>query len=299
MVTSHKGSRGFTLVELCVVMALLGILALLGVASYGGLKERTADHTAEKQLYNIQESFLHAKSMAEAGGILTDTTFSIKLDGSDSSTLATYLQGKMAGQLPELTGKYTVEATGKSGVLNYTIRYNANSKTYLLSQDGTVSIVSGGTLGDQSTMDKLVDIIKESLKVTQVDSNAVEASPTSNTQQVVAKLKAAGFDLAAMGATTWQYTKDNLFYWTPVDIHDLALTAQVPVMRYNLNTGTYTVWIASIEDRTMDKDHPIEYRALNSYSGYAPSTNNDKGNQTYSQMITRFNEAMKKYGYTT
>jgi len=54
--------NGFTLIELLVVVAIIGILAAVGVTSFSGYQARTKDKVLKKN-HNIVLKFLRAKSM--------------------------------------------------------------------------------------------------------------------------------------------------------------------------------------------------------------------------------------------
>ncbi len=55
-------NKAFTLIELLVVVAIIGILAAVGVTSFSGYQARTKD-TVLKKNHNIVLKFLRAKSM--------------------------------------------------------------------------------------------------------------------------------------------------------------------------------------------------------------------------------------------
>lgn len=130
------------------------------------------------------------------------------------------------------------------------------------------------------------------------DSGAKDLSLSealSGAAALVKALEAEGLDLQQMGAVSWHYSKSSqFFFWTPVDITGLSQGERLPVLRYNLKTGTYTVWIDTVR-----KSAYGDYLVLagqSSGNGYQPSTG-DTGaeNQTYAQAMEHFSAAMEAY----
>ncbi len=107
-------------------------------------------------------------------------------------------------------------------------------------------------------------------------------------------LKAAGIDLQALGAVYWKYdASSELLYWSSRDISGMAAGTALPVIRYNTKTGTYTVWIATVQSTTANIGQAGEhtYNTIgNNPTEYKPSTG-DK-NQTYDKALEHYQNAL-------
>ncbi|MDO5563522.1 MAG: prepilin-type N-terminal cleavage/methylation domain-containing protein, partial [Synergistaceae bacterium] len=85
-----------------------------------------------------------------------------------------------------------------------------------------------------------------------IDSEALKDNTVTNVvdnENFVANLKTLkNIDLISMGAVSWAYINSggSFFYWTPVEVSPLAAGVEVPVIRFNFKSGTYTVWIATV-----------------------------------------------------
>lgn len=107
--------RGFTLVEIVIVMAMLAILGTVGVTAYQGLQERTKDNTAKKELSVIEDAYLYALTIRGSKEDAVDAVDELVAE--------------------DIRGRYTIV----SDVNGYTITYHANGKTYMLN-DGKITI---------------------------------------------------------------------------------------------------------------------------------------------------------------
>lgn len=71
-----KGNKGFTLIELIIVIAILGVLALILIPRFGGFRERARDASNEATARTIETAIVT---------LLADE--SLKLDGSGNGTI--------------------------------------------------------------------------------------------------------------------------------------------------------------------------------------------------------------------
>ena len=138
-------------------------------------------------------------------------------------------------------------------------------------------------------MDAIIKAMREA-GVSRLDSGAL-SNATSHSSDVMAALKAAGIDLDAMGATSWSFNS-NMLYWTTADIANTPLGTKVPVMRYNPSSGTYTVWSATVTQHTepgIGTYNMIEKEK----SQYGASAQAGKEKQTYENALKWFDAASR------
>lgn len=126
MKNPQKKKKGFTLIELIIVIAILGILASIAVPKYGGIQQtakKQADVTNAKVIGN-------ACSILLAQNAITSDIKALSNSTTLSSTLLTYLQTVPTQQMNGFLGDpFYVEVTVATGAIKvYTIQTGTATK---------------------------------------------------------------------------------------------------------------------------------------------------------------------------
>lgn len=271
-------NKGFTLVEVIVVLVILGILIALLVPALTGYIDKAREKSALAECRQCVHATQTLASEKYGQGIMMEFNDNVKKEIQDLAEVSP----EGAKGIQELTWNDRAKVTRLVYVSDndITVRY----------ENGVYSI-SRNSLASESTLQE-IGKIAETISVNNMDSGAVNGAYT---KEFLAKLKEAGIDLEAMGARSWQYAKGGngpFLYWSPVDIQGKDTGTKVPVMRYNIGTKTFTVWISSITEGTTGGK---TFKKFGGYAEYKPSTTSPKDEQTYDKMYQHYQEACDKY----
>ena len=89
----HKSKKGFTVVELVIVIAVIAILAAVLIPTFSGIVEK-ANESAELQ--EVKNAYTEALVELLEDGVIAETTYEYKVDGTTKYTF-TLANGVLTG----------------------------------------------------------------------------------------------------------------------------------------------------------------------------------------------------------
>lgn len=231
--------RGFTVIELVIVIAILGILAGIAIPRF---LDAQATANGAKVLGNLRT--LDSAStlfMMKNGRIpsITDLKNEKYIEIEQGYYQGEFKIKKNSGE--EATyidkGDYKINPEGRACLDNdaYTVDHYLNGSK---------------SMGDyMMQISQLLDNSDNLFHM--VDSNATDGDKTKMFNEALKN--ATGMDMKTLGATTWSYDgSDKRLYWSRADITNIADGTTIPVIRYNLQTGNYSVWNATVQTQSDD-----------------------------------------------
>ena len=302
---NNRNHRGFTLVELLIVLAILGIMAAISVPIYGAHLEKSREAV---DLTNVRIAYSELMSAYT----LEDTDSDMyQPDGRYLKEVP--LQQKTAGWTTEMADVAVAGVAYTDDVhwLNDPAAggtcqvYIKNSELFLDwgdSAKGTgarqdhINIISAA---DFLTKDILSSIIGENYGHKIINSNETDAQ-NGATKKFKEYAQENGFDLNDYGATTWQiYVKESesatnllenpAIYWSTLELTKEMQGKNVPVMGYR--NGKYDVYFAQV--RVCNPGASTEYVAFTNFASILNGEDGMGGNATF--QFENYEDAKAKY----
>lgn len=131
--------KGFTLMEIVLVIAILALFSMLAIPNFASLISGTSEHLAKKNLQIIQSAFQLEKSIALSNGKILPENYEISISKTGESSPVGFYD-KLEEMLPEeFKGNYEIWERRTAGTTEYKISYFIKGKTYVL-ENGEISV---------------------------------------------------------------------------------------------------------------------------------------------------------------
>jgi prepilin-type N-terminal cleavage/methylation domain-containing protein len=118
-----KEEKGFTLIELMIVIAIIGILASIAIPQFSVFRTRSYDSAAESDLKNAtiaQEAyFIDEQTYAGAIGSIAGATYSFFISTNVTVTVSAANTTQYTMTASHLSGDQTYTITGPGGAITH------------------------------------------------------------------------------------------------------------------------------------------------------------------------------------
>ena len=273
MTLSTRNSRGFTLAELLITVAIIGVLVAISIPVFASQTEKSREAT---DLSNVRAAY--AEVMAEA--ITENMEYQVKTvplkqkkddwQSADSVTIGgiTHAKGEEDTDhwkgIPRAGGKCTVSFDSKKGILF----------------DWTGGSGDGNGSGPAIDFkENIHGIVEETGLLTQHPTSMFEMDSKSPNSVMVPQVKEKLGANSLLKYGTWAYlgdTRDNIkptyLFWTSVDTNAVGVGKKIPVIVSKKGGGFYISETTTAERTTQEKQ---------TYIAIAEHIPNDNGFRQY------------------
>ena len=108
-----KDEKGFTLIELMIVIAIIGILAAIAIPQFSAYRQRSYNSAAQSDVRNA--------ATAQEAYYVDFSKYANGISGFTGSTYGLYLSGGVTMTVTGNSSEYSITATHTSGNKTYTL----------------------------------------------------------------------------------------------------------------------------------------------------------------------------------